>query len=167
MFIDDFINGTYNGVDPFNKERERNHDNTDGRTYNCAGYALETFSWYLPVDDSADLDYIEWGSFDEIMRNGMSFAFVLQILRDFPDVHLIGGLNELDADEYAFAFRVGVDDFHFVKRGRNHQWYEKRGGNPRIYRMTEDEVFHSAWDDGRYNGPIFLFANKSSGIEEE
>ena len=34
--------------DDFNINRKRNTRNTSKRLYNCAGYALGTFSWYCP-----------------------------------------------------------------------------------------------------------------------
>lgn len=157
----------FNNGDPFNSNHERNLKNTAKRTYNCAGYALETFSWYLPVPyyDSDELEWFDWGSFDTMKRHRLSVEFVNQILADFPDARLIDGLEEVDEKtEYAFAFRVGVDDFHFVKRGANHTWYEKRGSSPCIYRISEHDVFNSDWDDGRYNGPIFLFAKERTVI---
>lgn len=158
MFINGFWGFPYEGDDPFNRNNSRNLKNTDRVSYNCAGYALNTFSWYLPCDDNTDLDDQEWGSFDELERNLLTFQFVKKILADFSDVRLIASLDELREDEYAFAFRVGVDDFHFIKRARNGRWYEKRGSNPQIYPMLEKNVFHSEWEDGRYNGAIYLFA---------
>lgn len=164
MIIDPFWGDPIEDDDPFNRNNTRNRENTEAITYNCAGYALETFNWYVPIRQDDDVDAYEWGSFDEIERNAMSFEFVSQILADFDDVRLIPSLDCVRKDEYAFAFRVGVDDFHFVKRGRNGQWYEKRGSGS-IYRMTEEKVFHSEWEDGRYNGAIFLFAKKRGGLE--
>ena len=37
-------------TDPFNFLRNRNVRNTEKRTYNCGGYALDTFSWYCPTE---------------------------------------------------------------------------------------------------------------------
>ena len=166
MFINSWWGAPYDGDDPFNRNNSRNLKNTNRTTYNCAGYALNTFSWYLPCpDDVDDLDDVEWGAYDEIEQNAMAFRFVTQILNDFPTARLIGSVDELNDDEYAFAFRVGVDDFHFVKRAKNGQWYAKNGSNPRIERMSERDVFHSEWEDGRYNGAIFLFANRCSADE--
>lgn len=167
MFVNSFWGEPIHGGDPYNTNKERNLRNTDRNTYNCAGYALETFSWYLPCDEDDNFDCRDWGSFEELERNSMSIEFVNAILRDFDDVRLIPSMECLREGEYAFAFRVGVDDFHFVKQARNGSWYEKRGSNPRIHRMTEREVFHTAWEDGRYNGPIFLFAKKRIDLSRE
>lgn len=166
MFLNGFYDYELEGTDDElrNRDHSRNRSNTKMLTYNCAGYALETFNWYVPVPAGTDVEYFEWGSFEEIERNAMSFEFVSQILADFDDVRLIPSLDCLRSDEYAFAFRVGVDDFHFVKRGRNGQWYAKRGPGP-ICRMSEESVFKSAWENGRYNGAIFLFAKKRGGLE--
>lgn len=161
MFVNGFWDDEYNGDDPFNYNGERNSENTEYSSFNCAGFALETYSWYLPVPDDTDIDSADWGSTNELKRNALSLMFVNQILLDFyEDTRLITSLKQVKADEYAFAFRVGEDDFHFVKRDYlTGVWAEKRGGGD-IYFMDEDEVFHSAWNNGRYNGPIFLFAKK-------
>ena len=152
--------------DPFNRNNRRNQKNTEGMAYNCAGYALNCFSWYCPVEQEVweenPEDY-QWGSPSPVARNAMTFKFVSQILKDFPDVRVIESLSDIRIDEYAFAFRVGVDDFHFVKRGDNGHWYEKRGDNPTIYQMSQKDVFNSDWGNGRYNGPIILMAKRKRG----
>lgn len=172
MFINGYGEPWYydHDGDPFNSNHKRTLNNTAKRTYNCAGYALETFSWYLPIPEceEEELEDYDWGSYDELKRHRLSLEFVNQILVDFPDARLIDSLDEVDEeDEYAFAFRVGIDDFHFIKRGANHTWYEKRGNSPCIFRITEHDVFNSNWDDGRYNGPIFLFAKSRSLVITE
>ena len=161
MFIDPWCGDPVGYEDdPFNRNNSRNLKNTSRETYNCAGYALGTFSWYLPIPNEDDPCEYNWGSEEEIERNALSFMFVRQILRDFHDIRLIPAIECVRHDEYAIAFRVGNDDFHFIKQGKNGIWYEKRGGLPTIFRMTEREVFNTEWNRGRYNGPIFLFAKR-------
>lgn len=155
---------TYETDDPFNYERNRNFDNTSRDSYNCAGYALETYSCYCPYGDY-DRMTKQGGSFNPIERNLMSYESVRTILNDFPDTRLISTVKELHEDEYAFAFRVGDDDFHFVKRGANGHWYEKRGCTNPIYPMTKQQVFAEPWGRRKnYTGPIFLFAKKRTEI---
>ena len=36
--------------DFFNERQTRNEENTEKKDYNCGGYALRTFSWYLPYE---------------------------------------------------------------------------------------------------------------------
>lgn len=154
--------------DPLNSTNSRTRANTDPYDYNCAGYALETYSWYLPCDRDTYFDALDtfeetgktyFGSYNEFQRNALTVEFTSRILRDFPDVRMISSVKDLHPDEYAFAFRVGVDDFHFVKRGANGVWYEKRGNIPQFFRMSRERVFNTSWGS-RYNGPIILMAKK-------
>ena len=145
--------------DPFNRRNARNHKNTDPYLYNCAGYALNCFSWYCPVEQ---FDYYTvWGSEDETERERLTDEFVQQILKDFPSVRVIDSISDLHDNEYAMAFRVGEDDFHFIKRGDNGVWYEKCGATAYIERKTKEDVFSDAWGPfDEYNGPLVLMANK-------
>ena len=143
-----------NNRDLFNNERARNIHNTDTYFYNCAGYALGTFSWYCPYDD--DLSFVlscNSGAFEEITKQTVS-----HMLKDFKGkLRVISSLEELREDEYAIAYRVSSDgDFHFMKKART-RWHHKRGNTPTILTESEDNVLNSIWCD-RYDGPIVLMA---------
>lgn len=131
------------------------------RYYNCGGFAMETFEWYHPGNGSWPPAYDETAP---DLRRELTRACVEAMLEDFPDtLRVINNLSELREGEYAIAFRIStkdgdVDDFHFVKRGENHQWYEKRGNSRPIHRMKQAEVFSNLPWNGRYNGPTVLFA---------
>lgn len=149
--------------DQFNLNHKRNLRNTNKRHYNCAGYALGTFSWYCPHDEKDEdgnwfgYDY-GFESNEEAWRKTM-YA-VAQMIRDFSNrgLRIINKVDELHGNEYAFAFRLSADgDFHYIKRNLIGQWYHKRGASLDIDRMTTDEVFNTRWC-GRYNGPIILMA---------
>lgn len=148
------------GDDLFNSNRERNADNTDELDYNCGGYALGTFSWYLP----SHLTYSHWENWfgDEIDEDDLEAITDLAVeamLEDFADLRLIDRLDEVRHDEYAIAFRVSSDgDFHYIKQGRSRFWTHKCGAS-RIFTMTRWEVFNTEWCH-RYDGPIVLFAKK-------
>ena len=143
-----------NNRDLFNNERARNIHNTDTRLYNCAGYALGTFSWYHPYDDYdifsllCNLDKLE-----EITKQTVSY-----MLKDFEGkLRVISSLEELRKDEYAIAYRVSSDgDFHFMKKART-RWHHKRGNTLTILTESEDNVLNSIWCN-RYDGPIVLMA---------
>lgn len=150
------------GYDPFNKNNTRNVRNTKKNTYNCGGYALGTFSWYLPCeDDDWDCSSIS----GEVDMNTRSFMAVQAMLEHFAyrGIRLITNARDVRMGEYAFAFRLSSDgDFHFVRRYCNGCWYHKRGGTPWIDKMPKNEVFSEPWC-GRYDGPIFLFAIQKRG----
>lgn len=138
----------YRNSDPKNSRRERNIKNSDKDEYNCAGYALNCFSWYCPLNHHEyDVD-----------------IYAKQILIDFPNVRIISSEKELKNNEYIIAFRISSCDFHFMKRSKNGNWFEKRGWVPVIYRIKKEKVFNEIWSshryDGGYNSKIILFAVK-------
>lgn len=146
-----------NNSDLFNVQRKRNISNTERYLYNCAGYALGTFSWYCPNEE--DLGY--WGheeNLSDVEMFAKTFETVNFMLKDFKGkLRVISSLEELRKDEYAIAYRVSSDgDFHFMKKART-RWHHKRGNTPTILTESEDNVFNSIWCD-RYDGPIVLMA---------
>ena len=145
------------GDDLFNVNRMRNSINTEECLYNCGGYALGTFSWYLPSCTEHTWGVWEDWEMDEmqaITENAVAF-----MLNDFADLRVIDHLSEVRHDEYAIAFRVSSDgDFHYIKQGKSRTWTHKCGGGT-IRTMTRWEVFYTNWNY-RYNGPIVLFAKK-------
>lgn len=42
-------------ADPYNSERIRNEDNVNSFAFNCGGYALETFNWFLPIMNESSI----------------------------------------------------------------------------------------------------------------
>ena len=146
-----------NNSDLFNIQRKRNISNTEKYLYNCAGYALETFSWYCPNEKDND----DWGILDDLSDAEMfakTFETVNFMLKDFKGrLRLIGSVDEIQENEYAIAYRVSRDDdFHFMKKMAD-GWHHKRGGTANIYIETEDYVLNEIWCD-RYDGPIALMA---------
>ena len=144
-----------NNRDLFNNERARNIHNTDTHLYNCAGYALGTFSWYQPYDnfDVHDSLFSDSNTLESITQQTVSC-----MLKDFEGrLRVISSLKELRKDEYAIAYRISSDgDFHFMKKART-RWHHKRGSMSIILTESEDNVFNSIWCD-RYDGPIVLMA---------
>lgn len=146
-----------NNSDLFNIQRKRNIGNTKKHLYNCAGYALETFSWYCPNEENWEY----WG-YDEDLSNAemlaKTFETVEFMLKDFKGrLRLIGSVNEVQENEYAIAYRISSDgDFHFMKKMVN-GWHHKRGNTDRIYVESEDYVLKEVWCN-RYDGPIVLMA---------
>lgn len=146
------------GDDLFNRKGARNVENTEEVTYNCGGYALGTFSWYLPHSGHI------WGggsahwSMEKMER--ITAECVEQMLEDFSDLRVISDLREVKRSEYAIAFRVSADgDFHYARHSRFQTWTHKQGAWW-IGTMTRKEVLTTNWCGGRYNGPLVLFAKK-------
>ena len=124
-----------NNRDLFNNERARNIHNTDTHLYNCAGYALGTFSWYQPYDnfDVHDSLFSDSNTLESITQQTVSC-----MLKDFEGrLRVISSLKELEKNEYAIAYRISSDgDFHFMKKART-RWHHKRGSTPII--LTESD----------------------------
>lgn len=144
------------GSDLFNIHNARNAENTDQFDYNCGGYALGTFSWYLP--SRTDEMWGFWLRRDKSELAEITEMAVKVMLEDFADLRVISSVDEVQTNEFAIAFRCSSDgDFHYVRQFRN-RWYHKCGVSD-IYTMEEEEVFSAVWRC-RYDGPIVLFAKK-------
>lgn len=148
----------YGLVDEFNFYGFRNIHNTRKCYYNCGGYALGTYSWYCPSDDSYKSPMYDT---HYTMEERTQFA-VDYMLNDFLDLRVIETLAEVTENEYAIAFRIADDDFHFmVKKGN--QWYSKAGGSSKIDRVPQEIALGKVWftDYGiTYDGPLVLFAKR-------
>ena len=146
-----------NNSDLFNFQHKRNISNTERHLYNCAGYALGTFSWYCPNEGG----WKYWGfldDWDDMTMLKKTSETVQFMLKDFAGrLRLIGSVEEVNDNEYAIAYRVSRNgDFHFMKKMAN-GWHHKRGNTDRIYVESEDYVLKEVWC-GRYDGPIVLMA---------
>ena len=146
----------YYGKDLFNTQKVRNAANTEDWEYNCAGFALGTFSWYCPSYDEDAWGWFEdwsWGFMEEVTQMAVN-----KMLRDFANLRLIRSMREVRPYEYAVAFRVSSDgDFHYVRQIEGNVWQHKPGGG-HIRFMEETEVFSDGWCNDRYDGPLVLFA---------
>lgn len=133
---------------------------TDRKHFNCGGFALNTFDWFS----------FDWGkySFGFFVATNAKEAhekitrLSADLLSMFDDLRPIHSIQELNADEYAIAFRLSCDkypDFHFLKRGQNGIWYEKRGHEEKIRIFPKKNLFARKWND-RYGYEIAFFAKK-------
>lgn len=144
-------------LDGFNTCSNRTIKNTPKGTYNCAGYALETFSWYLPSKTM-----VPWEAYNRTKRSlyDLTRRCIKQMLNDFPDIRVIKNLDEVKENEYPILFRCSTDgDFHYLKRAQNNNWYEKRGSINCIFKVKAEEIFDT-WCGYRYDGPIVIFAKE-------
>ena len=171
---------TYAITDPFNRNGERNRSNTDTYDYNCGGFALGTYSWYMPYHSDDQMEV--YGRWDDIQMwlDVAKYAnnivdrtdarmtahtyvvsllnlFVERILEDFPTVRRVQTFEEIKPDERIILFRTGADDFHFIVSFDHKHWWHKYGSNC-IEELCEDEVFDTEWANGRYFSPIAILA---------
>lgn len=163
------VHDKYKDFDSLNRYHSRNIKNADKESYNCAGYALECFSWYCPrVKD--DYDAFKFEDMEEAQHKTDRCVEIM--LNDFPTLRVISDPDEANEDEYVFAFRLSDDgDFHYVKRDSNNHWRHKMGSALKIQTMRAADVLTKPWPVqswfgctiDRYNGPIVLFAKKIEG----
>ena len=143
--------------DELNIYHKRNLNNTPRTSFNCAGFALGTYSWYCPREGES-----EWK--DYAFETGKQAYEATQrsidcMLKDFPTLRVIDSLDEVQSDEYPILFRHSSDgDFHYLRRGRNGIWYHKRGRTEEIDIMPKRLIF-KVWCE-RYDGPIVIMAKK-------
>ena len=144
----------YQHSDPFNLNRKRSTRNTSKRTYNCAGYALGTYSWYCPQEK----DWVDYSFTNQDEAWRITLEAVAYMLRDFPFMRIIQKAKDAKRGEKVVAFRISSDgDFHYLKKAHNNRWYHKRGAKDCIEHMTDYEAMNLDWC-GRYDGPIVLMA---------
>ena len=134
--------------DEYNSLRKRNVRNTEKRVYNCGGYALESFSWYIPELNGDSVCRADGTTVDDCVQ---------AMMIDLPNLRRIQTLDELKENEYAVAFRLSDYDFHYIKRASNGHWFHKRGASCYIDTMKEEVVFSESWGRG-YDGEIALLA---------
>lgn len=136
--------------DFLNENNLRNIRNTDKGDYNCGGYALKTFSWYIP-------------QYTSLFSNKASIfnEMVESILEDFPNLRRIQDPNQVSPKTEIIAFRINYcgHDFHFLRRAANGHWFHKRGRANYISTITKKEVFSDCWCDCYY-GEIAWFVEK-------
>ena len=147
----------YGYEDELNLNGFRNIRNTDKEFYNCGGYALGTYSWYCPHDIGDSTMYDDYFTMEERTQFAIDY-----MLNDFCDLRVIKTLEEVTEKEYAIAFRLAKNDFHYmIKKGK--QWYSKEGDSPIIKKVPQEIVLGKAWFvdyDIIYDGPLVLFAKR-------
>lgn len=155
------VYGTFAQCDPYNLLHERNIENTRKHLYNCGGYALGTYSWYCPHDETHK------GFFDHSSEETMeeqTLAHARIILKEIQNIRMINQVEEATENEEVIAFRLSetICDFHFMVR-KHKRWYHKQGSYKEIKNVPTEKVFCDCWinDDGdKYTGMIVLFARK-------
>lgn len=145
--------------DPFNKRGSRNIRNTDKADYNCGGYALGTFSWYLPSrtrEEYSDImGYADIGDMDVALTLASE-----AIVNELPGWSIVPFAlvmeREYSPKDYEIvAMRFCYCDFHFWKLGRNWNWYDKMGCRGQINRHAFNDA-RNVWND-RYDSPVVCF----------
>ena len=146
--------------DPFNKTKRRNRNNTKSYEYNCGGYALGTYSWYCPCVDRKEISNISYIYRTKQQEEKLLRHCIEVMLSEIEGLRVIKDLSEVQADEYAIAFKLGKtwNDFHYIRRGKNGVWYEKCGSEQKINIVPTRKALAKDWD--MYHGRTVFFAKK-------
>ena len=145
--------------DPLNMFGSRNIRNTDKADYNCGGYALGTFSWYLPSrtrEEYTDImGHADIGDMDTALT--LASEAIVNELSGWSTVPfaLVMERKYSPKDYEIVAMRFCYYDFHFWKLGRNWNWYDKMGVCKQIDRHAFNDVRYK-WN-GRYDSPVVCF----------
>ena len=129
--------------------------------YNCMSYALGVYNDWLCID--AFRHSFAENSFDEVDYDLLEEVFYdccLELEERFALRRLSGPNAELTEDERMIAFRIGANDFHFVRKNSDGTWTHKPGCDY-ILEMDEDELFDTEWGRHRsypYISDIAFFA---------
>jgi hypothetical protein len=133
----------------------------DMEHYNCGGFALKTYDWYVPEnkeDGYIDTTYL-------VKRLGLGGAlqyYINCLLCDFPNLKLIEKEEQLKSYETLVLFRLGESDFHFARKEKDGKYYHKRGWNTEIEEMSKEEVYGYSWCRGKYISKVVMFAYDES-----
>lgn len=145
--------------DPLNKRGSRNIRNTDKADYNCGGYALGTFSWYLPSRTRKEytdiMGHADIGDMDTALT--LASEAIIDELPGWSTVPfaLVMERKYSPKDYEIVALRFCYYDFHFWKLGRNWNWYDKMGCRRQINRHAFNDA-RNVWND-RYDSPVVCF----------
>ena len=182
-YLDDKANKSYfllkddavNQLNIYNVGHERNTSNYDTISYNCGGYAFDTYVWLVPYDCYEDLEvedvilelglsncdcdiYQHWDGYDYTNKYVIQLM-IKRILDNFKDVRIIRDLSELCTDEYGIIMRTAVQDFHFVKYDSKTDIFSHKMGCAKPENLTIKEVFSPAWAE-EYDSDMVIFAKK-------
>jgi len=179
-----------NESDYLNNDGVRNENNTSFDNFNCAGYALKTYSWYHPYKFFA-WEYIEdkleeGFTRDEIVEDLLEVSKA-QMLEDFKNLRYIEAadynrgaavesklLSQLADDEELIAFRIGleiddtfdyedkpiVEDYDFHYRVFRNGHWCEKLGDGDLESCKFTE---GIWDGFCvYDSPIYYFAMKAA-----
>ena len=136
--------------------------------YNCGGFALGTFNWYLPYARCTEYHEKMWEIREDMDYGALDYDegcdAIAEIYVDFMCseglCRRIDDSSELCEGEYLVAFKASYDDFHYARRLANGRWFHKMGGSE-IEEISEEDAFDYDWWNNlscEYGGSVWLLA---------
>ena len=142
-------------------QREETFMGNNIHGFNCQGFALGTYKWDFPYDRAYRGVMFTADEEDDYLIDQYLNITVNWLLNHYCNqLRIIKDIKDAKEDEEVIAYRVGANDFHFMKRKSNGKWYHKPGANP-IRIAEQKEVFSKVWanrDGTTYTSDIVLFA---------
>ena len=147
----------------------------DRYDYNCGGFALGTFEWYVPssYEEDYDNETIEQVEVEDIRQdyykcrldyydacNEIANYFIKNMCNDLTGIREIENENELKGNEYLVAFKASINDFHYARKLSNGRWFHKMGCEE-IREIDEWQVYSDKWWSNmhcQYDGRLRLLA---------
>ena len=137
--------------------------------YNCGGFALGTFNWYLPykkydenIEDIREDDSLD----DDGLCDALADYYIEYMERDLG-LYEVDNIDDIKEGEHLVAFRAAEYDFHYIRQLSDGTWAQKLGGSE-ITQWSIDEVFAPCWECWHtYGGRVRLLAvpNQIKGWE--
>lgn len=128
-------------------------ENFDPLYYNCGGFALSTYTWVRPFEFVEDNIEMYPYRFDKGL-----WRLVGGLLEQF-NIRCVTSFKYISSNEYPVIFRVGSNDFHFMRYSKLLDgWVDKMGGSSCINLHKEKEIMREYWYDGRYDSQIVKLA---------
>lgn len=128
-------------------------ENFDPLYYNCGGFALSTYTWVRPfkfVEDNIEM-------YPYRFDKGL-WRLVGGLLEQF-NIRCVTSFKYISSNEYPVIFRVGSNDFHFMRYSKLLDgWVDKMGGSSCINLHKEKEIMREYWYGGRYDSQIVKLA---------
>lgn len=140
-------------------------ENFDPLYYNCGGFALSTYTWVRPFEFVEDNIEMYPYRFDRGL-----WRLVGGLLEQF-NVRCVTSFKYISSNEYPAIFRVGSNDFHFMRYSKLLDgWIDKMGGSSCINLHKEKEIMREYWYGGRYDSQIVKLAvrkNSDFDLDED
>lgn len=128
-------------------------ENFDPFYYNCGGFALSTYTWVRPFEFVEDNIKMYPYRFDKGL-----WRLVGGLLEQF-NIRCVTSFKYISSNEYPVIFRVGSNDFHFMRYSKLLDgWIDKMGGSSCINLHKEKEIMREYWYGGRYDSQIVKLA---------
>ena len=128
-------------------------ENFDPFYYNCGGFALSTYTWVRPFEFVEDNIEMYPYRFDRGL-----WRLVGGLLEQF-NIRCVTSFKYISSNEYPAIFRVGSNDFHFMRYSKLLDgWIDKMGGSSCINLHKEKEIMREYWYGGRYDSQIIKLA---------